>query len=144
MDNFDKAFEIVIGLEGGLTNDPNDTGGVTKYGISQRAHMSVDVASLTLDEAKSIYKREYWDAFSCGDFRYPLDIYMFDTSVNHTHSFARRMFSGLSEITDLCEQRLYLIVNRMKEYNRIAQNNVSQRKFHRGWINRLERLIDSV
>lgn len=144
MDNFDKAFEIVVGIEGGLSNDPADTGGVTKYGISSKWHPNVDVPNLTLDQAKDIYRKEYWHAFGCGDFRYPLDVYIFDTAVNHTRAFTRHMLFGLSEITDLCEQRLYLIVNRMKEYNRIAESNASQRRFHRGWINRLERLIDSV
>ena len=39
--NFDKAFELVIGHEGGYSNNPKDPGGETKYGISKigRAHV---------------------------------------------------------------------------------------------------------
>ena len=47
--------------DGGLTNDPNDPGGVTKWGISQRSHPDVDVPNLSEDDAKAIYKAEYWE-----------------------------------------------------------------------------------
>ena len=33
---FDKAFDLVIGAEGGYVNDPKDPGGETKYGISKK------------------------------------------------------------------------------------------------------------
>lgn len=46
---------------GALTNDPNDPGGVTKWGISKRSHPSVDVPNLTRDQAIALYKAEYWE-----------------------------------------------------------------------------------
>jgi len=49
--SFDRAFEIVIGAEGGYSNDPKDRGGETKYGISKRAYPYLDIPSLTLDNA---------------------------------------------------------------------------------------------
>ena len=61
MTTFDQAFAIVIGEEGGYVNDPNDPGGETKYGIAKNSHPNVDIANLTLDQAKAIYKTEYWD-----------------------------------------------------------------------------------
>ena len=65
---FDTAFANVIGLEGGYTDDPRDrgnwTGGTvgqgklrgTKYGISAAAFPTLDIANLTLDAAKAIYR----------------------------------------------------------------------------------------
>jgi lysozyme family protein len=34
--DFDRAFEIIVGVEGGYVNDPSDPGGETKFGISAR------------------------------------------------------------------------------------------------------------
>ena len=60
--NFDVAFEKLIGHEGGYVNDARDPGGETKYGISKRAYPDEDIAGLTLERAKQIYRRDYWDA----------------------------------------------------------------------------------
>ena len=58
--NFDVAFEKLIGHEGGYVNDARDPGGETKYGISKRAYPDEDIAGLTLERAKQIYRRDCW------------------------------------------------------------------------------------
>lgn len=70
--NFDKAFEKLIGHEGGLSLDPKDRGnwtsGVigkgelrgTKYGVSAMSYPYLDIRNLTLDQAKAIYRKDYW------------------------------------------------------------------------------------
>ena len=72
--NFDRAFELLIGHEGGYTNNPNDNGnwtggqkgkGVlkgTKYGIAANTYPNEDIRNLTWDRAKQLYKRDFWDA----------------------------------------------------------------------------------
>ena len=60
---FDKAFANVLRYEGGMTRD---TGGLTKYGISARANPDIDVANLTIDDAKRLYKKRYWDQIKIG------------------------------------------------------------------------------
>lgn len=60
MASFDKAIELVLEHEGGYVNNPLDPGGETKYGISKRAYPFEDIAGLTLERAKEIYKRDYW------------------------------------------------------------------------------------
>lgn len=57
---FDDAFKLVVGEEGNYSNDPRDAGGETKYGISKRAYPHLDIANLTLDQAKEIYWTDYW------------------------------------------------------------------------------------
>lgn len=52
MSDFDKAFEIVIGHEGGYVNNPKDPGGETKYGISKRTYPNEDIRGMTLERAK--------------------------------------------------------------------------------------------
>jgi hypothetical protein len=81
-DNFDKAFEFTVGLEGGYSNDPNDPGGETKYGISKRFNPEVDVKNLTLEQAKDIYRRKYWLPAGCDEAQFPMDICLFDSNVN--------------------------------------------------------------
>ncbi len=75
---FNKAFEKLIGVEGGYVNDPDDPGRETIYGVSRRAHpawdgweevdryKSADVPleewdhSLLLIMAKNLYYQKYW------------------------------------------------------------------------------------
>lgn len=60
MITFDAAFDRVLGHEGGYVNDPNDPGGETKWGISKRAYQHLNIASLTRDDARAIYRRDFW------------------------------------------------------------------------------------
>ena len=72
MGNFDRVFDIVVGHEGGFTANPADcgnwTGGVigtgtcrgTRFGISAAAYPDLDIANLSLDVAKALYQRDYW------------------------------------------------------------------------------------
>lgn len=91
---FDNAFQVVIGEEGGFTANPADpgnwTGGKcqvgrcagTKYGISAAAYPTVNIANLTLDDAKAIYQRNYWNRVQ-GDALPPaIALLAFDAAVN--------------------------------------------------------------
>ena len=75
MANFDSAVSKTLTFEGGYTNNPNDPGGATKYGITLNVLKGFgkeydlnhdgtinneDVKLLSLDEAKEIYKEVYW------------------------------------------------------------------------------------
>jgi lysozyme family protein len=60
--NFDRAFEETLEYEGGYVNDPDDPGGETKFGISKRQYPDLDIPNLTLEQAKEIYYRDYWQA----------------------------------------------------------------------------------
>ncbi|HEX7682416.1 MAG TPA: glycosyl hydrolase 108 family protein [Trinickia sp.] len=45
MDTFERAFALVVGIEAGYVNDPNDPGGETKYGISKRSYPHLYIAT---------------------------------------------------------------------------------------------------
>lgn len=83
MSAFDQAFEIVVGHEGGYSNNPADPGGETKYGISKRSYPSTDIASLTLAGAKQIYQRDYWSKAGCDLCDPGLALIVFDAAVNN-------------------------------------------------------------
>jgi lysozyme family protein len=60
MADFDPAVSFVLKHEGGLEIDPADPGGITRYGISARSYPGIDVKTLSVDQAKSIYLRDFW------------------------------------------------------------------------------------
>lgn len=80
--NFDLAFEKLIGHEGGYVNDARDPGGETKYGISKRAYPSEDIKNLTLERARQIYRRDYWDAVKADNMPDAVRMPLFDAAVN--------------------------------------------------------------
>ena len=57
---FDEWVDFVLEREGGLTNDPQDPGGLTNFGVDQRSHPNVDIRNLTRDQAVEIYRTAYW------------------------------------------------------------------------------------
>ena len=61
MKNFDEIIEKVLEHEGGYVNDPKDLGGETNFGITKRFYPDVDIKNLTIEQAKQIYKKDYWD-----------------------------------------------------------------------------------
>lgn len=87
MSNFDRAFKELIGHEGGYVSaataaQRGDPGGETKYGITKRSYPTVNISALTLDGAKAIYRRDFWDRCRCDDMPYALAYATFDVAVN--------------------------------------------------------------
>jgi len=90
---FDDAFKIVLGFEGGYSNDPADRGGETNYGITYNTlndaknkgwiPFNVTIQNIQLEHAKIIYKKGYWDVVQADSLPHPLDLIMFDSAVNH-------------------------------------------------------------
>jgi len=94
-ENYDFAFELVIGHEGGFQNDSADRGnwttgkigsGVnkgTKFGVSAMAYPNLDIRNLTLDQAKEIYRKDYWAKVQGDALPHGLDYLTFDCAINH-------------------------------------------------------------
>lgn len=82
MSAFDRAVAIVLQHEGGYVNDPRDPGGETRYGISKRAYPGEDIAGLTIERAKEIYRRDYWNRVRGDELPEALAIALFDYAVN--------------------------------------------------------------
>lgn len=97
---FDEAFERVIGHEGELVDNPADPGGLTKYGISQRAYPGVDIKALTLDDAKRLYKRDYWDRAMADQYDGAIGFQLFDAAVNSGVSAAIKMLQRAVGVQD--------------------------------------------
>jgi lysozyme family protein len=80
--NFDQAFDRVIGHEGGYVNNPADPGGETNWGISKRSYPALDIKSLTRDQAKAIYRRDFWDRVNADRLPDGVAFQIFDFAVN--------------------------------------------------------------
>ncbi len=71
---FHEYIARIIAREGGdrITKDPDDPGGTTKFGISQRAHRDVDIENLEYKQAVEIYHDHYYKPSKAN--KLPLDI----------------------------------------------------------------------
>ena len=54
----------IVGHEGGYWDDPD--AGPTKWGISQKSYPHLDIASLTVQDAEGIYRRDYLAPLQAG------------------------------------------------------------------------------
>lgn len=89
---FDQAIPVILAHEGGYSNDPDDPGGETNFGITQKdltEHMKFftcfpkDVKDLTQVEAEYFYKRIYWDEYNYNSIdSLPISTKIFDMAVN--------------------------------------------------------------
>jgi lysozyme family protein len=91
---FDEAFEKLIGNEGSYSGNSNDSGNWTggkissgtlkgtKYGISAASYPSIDIKNLTLEQAKGIYIKDYWNKLGLDRLPPEMAFDMFDTAVN--------------------------------------------------------------
>lgn len=106
MKDYDQAFEIVVGAEGGFTKDPDDSGnwtggkvGVgkllgTKFGISAASYPTEDIPGLSLERAKQIYAQDYWTMVRGAELRWPLNLLVFDAAVNCGIRMAVKLLQG--------------------------------------------------
>jgi lysozyme family protein len=108
---FDKAFDRLIGHEGGYTDDRNDPGnwtggqvGVgelkgTKFGIAANTYGYLDIKNLTVADAKAIYQRDFWDVL--GGATHPaLKFQFFDAAVNHGRGNSVRILQRAVKVAD--------------------------------------------
>ena len=150
--DFDRAMEILLKLEGGYSDDAKDPGGKTRYGVTEsvaREHGYLgDMRQLPLDQAKSIYKTQYWDYCRCDALPWPLALFVFDAAVNQGAGAAIRMLQkALDTVQDgiLGQQTLalakrstpwhwsrYMAIRAMR-----YQSTRNYDRFGAGWLTRL-------
>lgn len=84
--NFERAFEKLLGHEGGFVDHPKDPGGATRYGITQRVARANgyegDMRNLPISEAKRIARKDYWDAVRADDMPDAVRFDLFDAAYN--------------------------------------------------------------
>jgi lysozyme family protein len=79
---FDRSVELILALEGEFSRHPQDGGGLTRWGISQRAYPQLDLDALTRAGAIAIYRRDYWARVLGDDLPPALALVLFDWAVH--------------------------------------------------------------
>lgn len=143
-DVFNTALNVTLKFEGGYSNQKNDRGGATNFGITQSTYNSWckrngqeprDVRNITKEEVKEIYYKDYWVASGANKVSDPkMAIALFDSSVLHGVSGAKKIYQKSGG-----DYRAFLQARRNR-YDEIVDANPSQRKFLNGWRNRVDQL----
>lgn len=145
---FDEAFDRLISSEGGYVNHPSDPGGETKFGISKRSYPRVDIKNLTRDEAKQIYRADFWIRGQMDQYDGAIAFQVFDAAVNHGMGNAIRMLQRAAGVADdghvgpvtvaavkskpVTDMLMLFIAYRIRFWTKLSTWD----KFGRGWANR--------
>jgi lysozyme family protein len=153
--SFELQIEKTLAHEGGdtITDDPEDRGGLTRYGISQKSYPELDISILTERQAKAIYKEDYWDMVK-GDRIEAQEVAgaIFDFSVNVGPLRAIKLAQKAVDVDsdgiigpvtiarfNEISIELFLFgytIEKIKFYRDIVKRRPSQKKFFMGWLNR--------
>ena len=142
-EDFERAIKFVLKWEGFISDDPNDPGGLTIWGISYKSYpkqvmeMKILIGRENKEEAfkiaKEIYYQNYWLKSGCDKLTPPLDLIVFDTSVNMGVSRAGEFLKVSVDWRDYLLLRLYT-------YSKFKQAPL----YFRGWANRTLDLYEQI
>lgn len=90
-DLWDRAWPLVLRVEGGLSTDRSDPGNYrpdgtfvgTNWGISALAYPQEDIPNMTRERALFLLKRDYWVASGAANLSWPLALVHFDAYVQN-------------------------------------------------------------
>ena len=108
MAKLEPALSMVFTHEGGLVDNPNDSGSITNLGISFRFYKKKvkpdstpdDIKNLTVNDAAEIYRRFWWERYPFSEIDSQLICNrLFDLSVNLGSAAA---ISCLQRAIDAC------------------------------------------
>jgi len=135
MANFEDAVEKTLENEGGYVDDPKDPGGETKYGISKSSYPNVDIKNLTKEQAKDIYRNDFW--MFDGIRSQPVATKLFDAYVNEGRLAIRwaQYVSGVS-VDGFYGTITEKAINAMDEVVFMVQ-------FRQTWVNHIIDLAES-
>lgn len=90
--NFGPSLNIILGLEGGFSDNPADPGRATNHGIDfaswqhwvgqSRVVTTQDIKNLTVADVTPLYKKGFWDAVHADLLPAGIDLATFDFAVN--------------------------------------------------------------
>jgi lysozyme family protein len=108
-DDFDTAFSFTTrpDIEGGLVDDPNDSGGITNLGLTVfdltlwERHQATpdDVRALTLGSARPIYRALYWNVVQGSSLPTGVSLMVFDHGVNRGVGTSAKLLQRLLGFT---------------------------------------------
>ena len=163
MNRFKKFLDYIFEVEGGYTNDENDRGGKTTWGITEEEAREFgyagDMRNLTKDFAKNIYLKKYYLGNKLDKIlNDKVALSIFDWAVNSGRRGIKKAQIvankfGASLIVDgIIGNKTLEAINSinpeafLKEYHEmqrtfyknLAAKDSTQEDFLKGWLNRVE------
>ena len=148
MTAFDNAFAQTVAYEGGYSNDPDDHGGRTMYGITEEVFkdairrgiispIKTDVREITLEQAKAIYLFDYWHKLrlnSVSDSMIAAEI------LDEDGIMGDKTLEALNRWSRKDKRALFICLNgfQFARYVAIVEGNGTQHRFVRGWTKRVQ------
>jgi lysozyme family protein len=98
MSVYEQSFSRVVGDEGRFSNHPDDSGGPTMYGVTERNARAFGYTGpmdrMPLSVAHAYYRKHHWDKARCDEIAYLAGARVahevFDTSVNLPFGYAEQ------------------------------------------------------
>lgn len=168
-ERFERALRFIIAVEGGISNDKDDRGGLTGFGVTQGTYNQYrrwkhwplrPVTEISDDEIEDVYLSLFWGPLRCEDLPEPVDLVVFDSGVQHSpHTAAKLLQTAVGVTADgligpntlaACadahadDLALAIIQGRRELYQKIVDEHPEQGKFLKGWLNRLTRLTKEI
>lgn len=158
MADFRKALDKVLAWEGGLSNHPNDKGGLTNRGITLATFQSFyreairqDLINITDEQVETIYRKLFWDYIKGDSIKnQSLAELIFDFVVNSGVSKVRSIqlelnlkadgivgnitLAKLNNYPKDCFEKVWALRERFYNTIGVGKNAV----FLKGWKNRLK------
>ena len=157
MGHFKDCIKVILSEEGELSHHRRDPGGITKYGISQRAYPTLDIQSLTLEDAEALYRRDYWAPINGDDFPAGLALLLFDGAVNQGQVTAVKLLQTVLDVgidgipgpktqaaarAAMHRSPIHILIAFCAERALRYECNHNEESFGRGWYRRLFRVYD--
>jgi len=145
---FEQAIEHILDKEGGYVNNPKDSGGETKFGISKRSYPKLNIKDLTRQQAIEIYRRDFWQKIRADELPERIRLHVFDFAVNAGVTTAIKTLQGCIGInTDGIIGRNTILmckdvtpwnyaVSRTMHYVNLVKKRPKDIVFLAGWLHR--------
>ena len=165
MERFEKIFDYLLRVEGGYSNDENDKGGKTKFGIIEEEARDFgykgNMQDLTKDFAKNIYLKKYYLGNKLDKvINDKVALSICDWAVNSGRNGTKNAQIAINQLTNANLDVDGIIGNKTLDalnsvdpekflevyhnlqriyYKGKVEANKTQERFFDGWINRVQR-----
>lgn len=159
MSDFEEAFNLVLGSEGGFSDDPRDRGGRTNYGVTQKTYNSWrernnlnsrDISKINEEEVREIYQ-EFWKDASADELPWPLSAIVFDAAINSGPATAKKQLQeilgvrrdgviGPETLGALEDTNIATVTEDFLDKREEFYKGLNQPEFLKGWRNRVKKM----
>lgn len=150
MTNFERAFDLLLGNEGGYVNNPSDPGGETMYGVTKRVAVRYGYNGNMKDLPKSlayqIAQSCYWNPYNLDQLPFAIAFQVFDTIYNGGPAIKwLQKAVGVTPDGDLGPQTIaavrgsdgWKVIAIFNSYRLSYYVSLKNSAFINGWVNRV-------